>query len=105
MRGGRLQRSVILTKEIVMIAAAVLLLGGSRAQAMGKRLELRSDAIITEAHDSANISIYDTPPGHTTVDMLGGRISDIITYDASVLNVSGGSAEVLARISQVNRDN
>ncbi len=42
-----------------------------------------------------DIDVYDTdtpPPDHTIVDMFGGNVHHILsTYDASIINITGGS--------------
>ncbi len=40
------------------------------------------------------INIYDTPPDHTTVNMYGGSLDYITTYDQSTLNFYGDSVQV-----------
>ena len=41
------------------------------------------------------ISIYDTPPAHTTVNMTGGNVLSMYTYDASILNMTDGRIDRL----------
>ncbi len=54
------------------------------------------DGIIQEGDEYANVRLFDTLPDHTTVDMTGGSAYNILTYDFSTLNVSGGQTEVFA---------
>jgi len=82
-------------KEILAILTVVILFRAGLAQAVEDRY-IYSDAIIEEGDEYANVYIYDTPPHHTTVNMTGGKASNIYTYDASMLNVTGGTTEISA---------
>jgi hypothetical protein len=52
-----------------------------------------SDGTIQDGDTWLGVSIYDTPPAHTTVNMTGGVVVDsgIKVYDAATFNFSGGS--------------
>ena len=55
-------------------------------------IEFRSDAIIQEGDDYyESIYVYDTPPDFTTIEMTGGLVSWLESYDSSTINVSGGT--------------
>jgi hypothetical protein len=64
----------------------VLLLVGGRVSAK----EFYSDGNIMAGDNWPSASIYDTPPNHTTVNMSGGQVTSISTYDTSILNITGG---------------
>lgn len=74
-------------KEILTILAGVILFGVSRAQAVD--VEFRSDAIIRPGDVYDVVSVYDTSL-HTKVDMFGGSILGIHTYDSSTFNILSG---------------
>lgn len=67
-----------------------------------------SDAVIQEGDyygdDWPNrVEIYDTPPDTTTIDMTGGFVDWLITYNSSVLNLSDGviGSKLIAEESSV----
>ncbi|MGD1043274.1 MAG: PEP-CTERM sorting domain-containing protein [Sedimentisphaerales bacterium] len=72
-------------RAIITIGLAILLTGG-RALAT----DFYSDGSIVAGDSWSNVSIYDTPPAHTTVNMTGGLVDGVATHDASTLNVHGG---------------
>jgi hypothetical protein len=50
-----------------------------------------SDANIQAGDSWSSVSIYDSPPAHTTVTMTGGSVTDVLNvYDASTFNMSAG---------------
>ena len=53
--------------------------------------DIFDDATIDEAGDFYTlVRIYDTPPEHTTVVMVGGRVDQMRTYDAATFVATGG---------------
>ena len=56
-----------------------------------------TDGVIQEGDVYETVSVYDTPPAHTTLNMTGGTVGDyydtesgLYAYDASQINISGG---------------
>lgn len=74
--------------KVITILAAVMFLPVSQAQAL---LDIYSDAVIQEGdyYDTV-VNVYDTPPDHTTVDMTGGFVHNLRSYDSSIINMIGG---------------
>jgi len=70
------------------ILAVVMLFGVNLAQAVD--VDFYSDAIIRPGEDYDTVSVYDTPPDHTTVNMFGGIIEGVHSYDSSTFNVHEG---------------
>jgi hypothetical protein len=61
-----------------------------------------SDGVIQQGDGYDRVEVYDTPPSHTTVNMTGGYVgrlpvvdTGLYTYDASIVNISGGIVEYL----------
>ena len=61
-----------------------------------------SDGFIQQGESYDRVEVYDTPPSHTTVNMTGGYIGNIsewdsglYTYNTSTVNISGGNVEFL----------
>lgn len=50
-----------------------------------------SDSVIQEGDLYERVLVYDTPPDHTTVNMTGGGVLSIVTYDGSEVNITGGT--------------
>jgi hypothetical protein len=79
----------------VTIIAIVVTIGACNLQG-AIDWDFYDDGTIQEGDEYANVRLFDTPPDHTTVDMTGGSAYNILTYDSSTLNVSGGQTEVFA---------
>jgi len=75
--------------KIPIACAAIMLFLTAPAQA-ALNLDIYEDAVIQEGDSYNVVSIYDTPPGHTTVSMTGGLVDQMDTYDESRLNVAAG---------------
>jgi len=62
------------------------------------------DGTIDPCDEYNNVGVFDTPPGHTTVDMLGGIVDSMAAFDESTVNVTGGTVSTLrsANLSTVN---
>ncbi len=82
--------------KLFTIIVAVILFTVSGLYAVPDKI-FTSDGIIREGDDYANVYIYDTPPDRTTVSMFGGSASNMLAYDSSILNMTGGTTEVYAR--------
>ena len=76
--------------KIPILCAGILLFVATAAQAT-LDMNFYGDAVIQEGDSYSNVKIYDTPPGHTTVNMTGGVVDSLGSYDQSTLNVSGGN--------------
>jgi hypothetical protein len=87
-------------KKILIILAACLLVG-QYAYATGN-MTFSSDGTIQDGDVWDLVNIYDTPPTHTTVNMTGGLVSEIYTYDVSTLNLFDGHAGSLYARDQSN---
>jgi hypothetical protein len=48
------------------------------------------DGTIDPCDEYANVRVFDTPPEHTIVDMLGGSLLTLTTYNFSTTNIQGG---------------
>jgi len=75
-------------KRIITIILVVLLIT-SAVHAL-PNWDIYSDAVIQDGDEYNVVSVYDTPSGHTTVDMFGGWVDTLRTYDESTLNLRGG---------------
>ncbi|HLB73724.1 MAG TPA: hypothetical protein VJJ98_06875 [Sedimentisphaerales bacterium] len=49
-----------------------------------------ADGVIQAGDIYDIVEVYDTPPARTTVDMAGGQVDSMSTFDTSVVNISGG---------------
>jgi hypothetical protein len=84
--------------KIVIGVIGILLCCGGLTQAAN--ITFTSDANIQAGDTWSSVGIYDTPPAHTTVNMTGGLVDMVGTYNASTLNVHGG--QVINTISMWN---
>lgn len=75
------------TRICLTIAALVLLTPG---QLRALDVDFYSDGTIEDGDVYGVVSVYDTPPDYTTVDMFGGSTITLITYDSSIANIYGG---------------
>ena len=75
--------------KIPITCAAIMLFAATAAQAT-LDMDIYEDAVIQEGDSYNIVSIYDTPPGHTTVSMTGGLVDRVDGYNESHLNVAGG---------------
>jgi len=86
---------VIMHKIRIVILLVVMLAGAGRVQA-ALTWDIYKDAVIDEVGDFyGRVHIYDTPPEHTSVNMVGGRVDVMWVYDASTLNMTGGRVSTL----------
>ena len=74
--------------KIITILAAVMLLLSSQVQAID--IDFYSDATIEDGDVYDIVSVYDTPPNYTIVDMYGGSVITLRTYHLSIANIHGG---------------
>lgn len=84
--------------KIITILAAVMLLLSSQVQAVD--VDFYHDAVIEDGDVYNVVRVFDTPPDHTTVDMFGGSVASLRTYDSSTSNIYGGV--LLAEIRTAN---
>jgi len=52
--------------------------------------DIYGNATIFPGEEYEDVSVFDTPPEHTIVDMLGGGLLTLSTYDFSTTNIHGG---------------
>jgi hypothetical protein len=57
----------------------------------GRVVEFYSDAIIKDGDVYDTVSVFDTPPLHTKIDMFGGSVIGLWTHDSSTFNMHAGS--------------
>lgn len=60
------------------------------------------DGIIQDGDEYSNVYVYDTPPGHTNVDMTGGQVDSLFAYDESTTNIGGGIVSSLYAYESCN---
>jgi hypothetical protein len=92
-----LGKEYVMKREIkiaFVLSLVVVLLGIAEVQAVD--VYFYSDAVIEDGDDYRIVRVFDTLPEHTTVDMYGGSVASLRTYDSSIVNIYGGS--VLAEI-------
>jgi len=80
------------TKAIT-ILAMVMFLPVSQVQAID--VDFYSDATIQDGDLYDLVRLYDTPPDQTTVDMTGGSVHYLRSYDTSIINITGGEIQTL----------
>lgn len=78
-----------LETQMTVILATVLMIGVCNVQA-AIDWDFYEDGTIDPCDEYSNVGVYDTPPDHTTVDMLGGVLLTLSTYDFSTTNIHGG---------------
>ena len=81
-------------KKLIISTIAVLLCGAVNVQAVGD-WDIYSDAEIHDSDEYWNVSVFDTPPDHTTLDMFGGSVDSMAAFDESTVNISGGYVSTL----------
>ena len=77
-------------KQAVFVLAAAMLLGAAKVQAVN--ITFTTSGVIDQNDVYDNVYIYNDD---TIVDMLGGDVDSIGTYDASTVNVTGGHVNTL----------
>jgi hypothetical protein len=80
-------------KVIITIGLAVLLVNGS-ANAVGSKYFYSDGNIVTGDYWSSAY-IYDTPPNHTTLNMSGGQVGSMSTFNSSVSNITNGTISLM----------
>jgi hypothetical protein len=84
-------------KKLVGIRISILLAILFLLPVCANAITFTSDANIQAGDNWMNVTIHDTPPNHTTVNMTGGSVTDQMNiYTASTLNMSGGLVGGLA---------
>jgi len=81
-------------KKILTISLIFLCVGQFAFADVPPSKTFNSDGTIQDGDTWYGVSIYDTPPNHTTVNMTGGLIVDngIAVHNAATFNFSGGSS-------------
>jgi hypothetical protein len=87
MKEGNAKKEVIMKTKILVTVLVLVVLGG-RTQAVD--IDFYSDATIDNGDVYEIVSVYDTPPDFTTVDMIGGSVYVFQTYDYTTVNLYGG---------------
>ena len=75
--------------KILIVCAVAVFSAASQLQAAENK-DFYSNGQILAGEQWNVVSVYDTSPNHTTVDMLGGTIDSLGTYDQSSLNIYDG---------------
>jgi hypothetical protein len=60
--------------------------------------DIYADAVVSNGEAYNVVSVYDTPPEHTMVNVLGGYIDVMRFYDTSIGNVAGGNISSLGAL-------
>lgn len=79
---------------IISIMSAVFVMSISNVQAE-MDWDFYEDGTIDPCDEYSNVRVFDTPPDHTTLDVMGGIVDSIGAYDESTVNVSGGTVSSL----------
>ena len=88
-------------KIVVMSAAVCFFVGLETVRAAGfTNIDFYQDATIQAGDSYGNVGVYDTPPGHTTLTITGGTVYNLLSYDASTVNMSDGLVEALGAFEQ-----
>jgi len=90
-----------MSKIITVIMLMVLCVGTPQVQA-AIDWDFYDDGIIQEGDEYNNVGVYDTPPDHTTVDMLGGIVDSMGAYNESTINMTGGFVHTLWSLDSSN---
>lgn len=80
-------------KAEILLIVVVVLVGISEVKAVD--IDFYEDGIIQEGNVYEFVTIHDTEPFHTTVDMFGGFAHSLTSYDSSTFNLNGGTIELL----------
>lgn len=74
--------------KIITMLAVIMLVPVSQVHAV---LDIYSNTVIQEGdYYDTLVNVYDTPPDHTTVDMTGGFVHNLKSFDSSTVNMTGG---------------
>jgi hypothetical protein len=93
----------MLRSEIILMITAVV--PCFTCQLHAGNIEFRRDAIIRPGEVYDIVSVYDTPPDTSTVNMFGGSVNGVQSYDSSIVNIHDGQVwgSIIARdFSTVN---
>jgi hypothetical protein len=74
-------------RRAIIIMGFAMLAAGVQASSTE---EFYSDGSIGTGEYWSSVAIYDTPPNHTTVNMTGGQVDTMSTYDTSIFNMTSG---------------
>jgi hypothetical protein len=78
----------------ITFAIFVVLLGTSSVWGL-PNWDIYSDATIEEGDEYNVVSVYDTPPDHSTVGMTGGWVDTLDAYNESTINITSGIINTL----------
>ena len=78
------------TKILTIMLLFILLSFSNDLKALNGNIDFYSDGNVMPGEIWNVVSIYDTPTSHTTVNMLGGRIDVLRTFNSSTFNMSSG---------------
>ena len=84
-----------MNKAIITIVSVVFVMSICNVQG-AIDWDFYEDGTIDPGDEYWNVGVYDTPPDHTTVDMLGGLVDSISAHNESIVNLSGGSVSTLS---------
>ena len=77
--------------RILLTLVGVVLIAGQSHAADPCDWDIYSDAVIQEGDEYGYVRVFDTPPVQTTLNMTGGYVDWLNTYDSSVTNVYDGT--------------
>jgi len=86
--------------KIIVLFVGIIFVSVQNAYPLLDDIEFYHDAVINDGEVYGKVSVYDTEPNYTTVDMLGGSVRNFRTYDSSIGNIYGG--EVWAGFATYN---
>jgi hypothetical protein len=89
------RRPIMKTKAITILAAVILSFTAAKLYAVPVDKIFTSSGQILDGEEWNNVSIYND---ETIVDMLGGDVESIGTYDESTVNVTGGQVNTLGAL-------
>jgi len=73
-------------KTFIMIFGVLLY-----SQGLAQAIDFYNNGSIVDGNNFQTVSVYDTPPNHTTVTMYGGNVGYFDTFNESILNIQGGT--------------
>jgi hypothetical protein len=76
--------------NVWVLGILLLLLTGGLAHATIVDVNIYNSTTIGDGDEYGWVNIYDTPPYHTTVDMIGGSVNSCCVYDGATLNYDAG---------------
>jgi len=92
--GVYLGRQIMFGKGTLVIVVVLAMFWPGNVEAT-LNWDIYEDAVVSNGEAYNVVSVYDTPPEHTTVNVLGGYIDVVRFYDTSTGNVAGGNISSL----------